>query len=481
MNLRPDAESRFVELTPAGLRKVRTWAALITIGSFLFGFDTGIISGALLFIRDEFALSSFEQSAVVSILLLGAIPGALLAGRVADRIGRRFLLAGLGVLFFVGIAIAALAGGYGSLMVGRFVMGVAVGAVSATVPTYLGEMAPAQIRGRILTLNQLMITIGLLASYLVNWAFADNGDWRLMFWMAGVPALLLVMACVVLPESPVWLIAHGRAEQARRILDTVTVPGGADRVVARFTPEPSSNGPDTETPTEGMRALLTDSVRPALFVGITLAALQQFSGINTILYYAPTIMEETGLSASNAIFYSVFIGVINVVMTVVSTRLVDRVGRRPLLLISLAGMASSIALLGVAFALEWSPVITLLFMVLYIVAFAIGMGPVFWVLLGEIFPTSERAVGSSAGATMNWTANFVVSLVFLPLLAAVGEAVTFWIFAVVCLLGVAFVTKWVPETRGRHAQEIGEDLHRRWNLSRAPADVGSRTSVIPRT
>ncbi len=467
MNLRPEAESQFVELTPAGLRKVRTWAVLITIGSFLFGFDTGIISGALLFIRDDFALNSFEQSAIVSVLLLGAIPGALLAGRVADRFGRRRLLAGLAVLFFVGIAMAALSSGFWTMMVGRFVMGVAVGAVSAAVPTYLGEMAPTQIRGSILTLNQLMITIGLLASYIVNWAFAGSGDWRLMFWMAGIPAVSLVVACLFLPESPVWLIAHGRDDDARRILDTVTEPGGADQVIARYAPTPSLSNIDLDTEPDhrGMRSLLARNVRPALLVGVTLAALQQFSGINTILYYAPTIMEETGLSASNAIFYSVFIGVINVAMTVVSTKLVDRVGRKPLLVVSLAGMAASIAMLGAAFALDLSPVITLMFMLLYIVAFAIGMGPVFWVLLGEIFPPRERAVGSSAGATVNWTANFVVSLVFLPLLNGVGEAVTFWLFAVVCLAGIAFVAKRVPETRGRHAEAIGEDLHERWNLS----------------
>ncbi|MEO5724774.1 MAG: sugar porter family MFS transporter, partial [Ilumatobacteraceae bacterium] len=376
-------------------------------------------------------------------------------------------LAGVGVLFTLGIVIAALAGGYWSLIVGRFVMGVAVGAVSAAVPTYLGEMAPAQIRGRILALNQLLITIGLLASYIVNWVFAGAGDWRLMFWMAGIPGVILVVACILLPESPVWLIAQGRSDEARRILDTVTVAGGADRVIARFTAptSPSATDRESEPKHRGMRALMTHSVRPALFVGLALAALQQFSGINTILYYAPTIMEETGLSASNAIFYSVFIGVINVAMTVVSTKLVDRLGRRPLLLTSLAGMAAAIALLGAAFALDLSPVITLVFMLLYIVSFAIGMGPVFWVLLGEIFPTSERAVGSSSGATVNWTANFVVSLVFLPLLQAVGEAATFWIFAAVCLVGIGFVAKWVPETRGRHAEEIGEDLHRRWNLT----------------
>ena len=467
MNVRPTTESEFVELTPAGLRKVRTWAMLITIGSFLFGFDTGIISGALLFIRDEFALTSFEQSAVVSVLLLGAIPGALLAGRISDRIGRRKLLAGLGGLFVVGVAIAALANGFWTLIAGRFVMGVAVGAVSAAIPTYLGEMAPTQIRGRILTLNQLLITIGLLASYLVNWAFAGAGEWRLMFWIAAIPAVALVVACLFLPESPVWLINQGRTDEAHRILDTVTVPGGADRVIARFstTLEPPAAGVDTEPTRPGLRSLLAASVRPALFVGVILAALQQFSGINTILYYAPTIMKETGLSASNAIFYSVFIGVINVVMTVVSTRLVERLGRRPLLLLSLAGMAASIGFLGLAFFLDLSPVITLGFMLLYIVSFAIGMGPVFWVLLGEIFPSNERAVGSSAGATVNWAANFVVSLAFLPLFQGLGEAVTFWLFGLVCLAGIGFVARWVPETQGRHADEIGEDLHRRWDLS----------------
>ncbi|WP_431985635.1 sugar porter family MFS transporter [Streptomyces griseoflavus] len=467
LNTRPGEESRFVHLTPAGVHRVRGWAMSITLGSFLFGFDTGIISGALLFIREDFGLSSFEQSSLVSVLLLGAVVGALASGRIADRYGRRPLLAGLGVLFFIGIVAAAVANGYGVLMLGRVVMGLAVGGVSATVPTYLGEMAPAQVRGRVLSLNQLLISAGLLTSYLVNWAFSGSENWRGMFWVGGIPSALLVLACLWLPESPVWQLTHGRTKAARRTLDKVTEPGGTDLVVSQFG-RPDRDGGQRDRGagggSGGVRALLVPAVRPALLVGVILAALQQFSGINTILYYAPTIMGKAGLSASNSIYYSVFIGVINVVITVVALNLVDRVGRRVLLLVSLVAMAVSIALLGMAFAADLDPVLMLVFMLLYIVGFGGGLGPVFWVLLGELFPPEQRAEGSGAGATVNWLSNFVVSLLFLPLISAIGEGPTFWIFGGICLLGVGFVARFVPETRSRRAAEVGADLHRRWNV-----------------
>ncbi|MET8115995.1 sugar porter family MFS transporter [Streptomyces prasinus] len=466
LNTFPREESHFVHLTPQGVHTVRRWAMAITLGSFLFGFDTGIISGALLFIREDFGLNSFEQSSVVSVLLLGAVVGALASGRIADRYGRRPLLAGLGVLFFLGVVAAALANGYGVLLLGRVIMGLAVGGVSATVPTYLGEMAPAQVRGRVLSLNQLLISTGLLVSYLVNWAFSGSENWRGMFWIGGVPSLLLVLACLWLPESPVWSLTHGKTDQARRTLDKVTEPGGTDLVVSRFGRTGQEGERRRKEPGSGsgnLKALWAPAVRPALLVGVILATLQQFSGINTILYYAPTIMGQAGLSASNAIFYSVFIGVINVIITVVSLNLVDRLGRRPLLLFSLAAMAVSIALLGMAFVLDLPPVLMLVFMLLYIVGFGVGLGPVFWVLLGELFPPAQRAEGSSAGATVNWLSNFVVSLLFLPLISAIGEGPTFWIFAAICVLGVGFVARFVPETRGRHADEVGADLHRRWN------------------
>lgn len=465
LDTRPSAESHFVELTPKGLRTVRRWAIAITIGSFLFGFDTGIISGALLFIREDFDLSAFQQGLAVSVLLLGAVIGALGSGRISDRHGRRPLLAGLGAAFFIGVVAVTFAPAYWLLLLGRFVMGLAVGGVSATVPTYLGEMAPAQIRGRVLGLNQLLITVGLLTSYLVNWALADAELWRVMFGVAALPSALLFFAALWLPESPTWLIENGQPEKARKVIDKVAEPGGADRVVERVGRahrdgrQGSDNGPG------GLRELFHGTALAAFVVAVTLAALQQLAGINTILYYAPTIMSQAGLSASNAIYYSIFIGVVNVAVTVLSLYLVDRVGRRPLLLGSLVGMAVTIGLLGVAFAVSLSPVLMLVFMMLYIVAFGVGLGPVFWVMLGELFPSDQRARGASAGATVNWLSNFLVSLLFLPLIEAVGQTWTFWLFAGICVLGTVFVAKWAPETRNRDAEEVGAELARRWNMS----------------
>lgn len=462
LNTRPRQQSHFVELTPQGLKTVRRWAIGITLGSFLFGFDTGIISGALLFIQEDFQLTSFQQSSAVSILLLGAVIGALTCGRISDRFGRRPVMGAIGAIFFLGIMVAALAPGYWALLAGRFVMGLAVGGVSATVPTYLGEMAPAQIRGRILSLNQLFISVGLLVSYLVNWALADAELWRVMFGVGAIPAALLFIAAVWLPESPTWLIRNGRTQRARKVVDGVTEPGGADKVIARVTEEQRK---EEELVRSGSSSLFKGTALAALLVAVSLAALQQFVGINTILYYAPTIMGQAGLSASNAIYYSVFIGAVNVIITLVALNLVDRIGRRPLLLISLAGMCVSIGLLGLAFSVGMPPLFMLVFMMLYILSFGVGMGPIFWVLLGELFPTDHQATGSSVGATVNWLANFLVSLLFLPVIEVIGQGPTFWIFSAICLVGLVFVVKFVPETQNRDSETVSADLRSRWGVS----------------
>jgi sugar porter (SP) family MFS transporter len=465
LNIRPSEQSPIVALTPSGLQQIRRWGIGITIGSFLFGFDTGIVSGALLFIRRDLHLDSFEQSSVVSVLLLGAVAGALASGRVSDRIGRRAILGLLGVLFTIGIAITALADTYWVMLLGRIVMGVGVGGVSATVPTYLGEISPAQIRGRMLTLNQLLIVIGLLAAYLVNLALASSGDWRAMFWIGAIPSALLALVALWLPESPRWQFSNGRVEEAKAMIRSVTEPGEDDNVVARYEQEDAERR-EAEAGegggSVGIRGLAAPHVRPALIVGLTLAVLQQFAGINTILYFAPTIMAETGLNASNSILYSVGIGAINLVMTIVSIRLVDRVGRRILLLVSLAGMGAAVTFLGISFIAGLPSGVILVAMMLYIVFFAIGMGPVFWVLLGEVFPPRQRAQGAAAGSTANWLANFVVSLAFLPLVGWIGQGETFLIFAVVCVAGLAFTARWVPETRNRNYLEIERDLQDRW-------------------
>ena len=471
------ASSPLIDVPEAALRQTRRWGCLIAVGSFMFGYDTGVISGALLFIKRDFGLSSFAQSSVVSVLLLGAMAGAMYSGNLADRIGRRATLGLLGAIFAAGIAIVALAGGYWTLLAGRVVMGLGVGGVSAVVPTYLSEISPAQVRGRILTLNQLLITIGLLAAYVVNVIFSSSGDWRAMFWVGAIPAIALALGSLRLPESPAWLIAKGKISAARAMIRSVAGDQVAEQVIQRYAREDEqrrraqAEAPQSER--SGARVLLAPRLRAALLVGLVLAAVQQFGGINTIIYYAPTLMQETGLSASNSIYYSVAIGVINLVMTIVSLRLVDRIGRRPLLIGSLSGMLVSLGLLGLTFVAHLSSIVTLLCMLIYIMSFAVGMGPVFWVLLGEIFPPRERAEGVSAGSTVNWTSNFLVSLAFLPVVGAIGQGETFWLFALICAFGVWFVGRYVPETRQRNFDVVQRDLQARWS-GQSPDVVADR-------
>ncbi|MET9776966.1 sugar porter family MFS transporter [Streptomyces sp. NPDC006367] len=474
----PGTQGPLTAVPAAGLRKIRRWAITIAVGGFLFGFDTGVVSGALLYIRDDLGLNSFEQGSVVSVLLIGSVIGAMAEGRLADRWGRRRLLGVAGAVFLAGTALAVFATGYAMLLAGRVVLGLAVGVASALVPVYLSEISPKQVRGQLLTLNQLMITVGILVAYLVNLLFAGSGGWRQMFACGAVPAVVLLAAALwFLPESPQWLITHGQAGRARTAIASVTDAATADRVVeeARRRIADERAKQSKRSSSHRGRRLWAPDVRPALVVGLTLAAVQQFGGINTIIYYAPTIIEQTGLTASNSIFYSVAIGVINLVMTLVALRLVDRAGRRPMVLVSLAVMAVSVFLLGLAFVAELSSGLTLLFMVVYIAAFAGGLGPVFWTLIGEIFPPSVRAEGSSASTAVNWISNFVVSLMFLPLANVLGQGETFWIFAGICTLACVFVARFVPETRGRGPEEIERDLDRRFGRDPKPPVTANPT------
>ncbi|MFF2554203.1 sugar porter family MFS transporter [Nocardia sp. NPDC058058] len=447
------------QIPAAGKRKVVAWATVIAVGGFLFGYDTGVVSGALLYISAEFDLNSAQQGSIVSVLLIGAMVGAMSAGRIADRLGRRGALAVESAVFIGGTLLAVAAHDYWVLLIARVVLGLAVGAASATVPVYLSEISPAEIRGRILSLNQLLITVGIVVSYLVDLGFSGSGNWRAMFAVGLIPAAVLcVGALFVVPESYVWLLARGREEQAHGLVAGVAGTELADRLIERFHEQRAAD--DSES--VGMRALLAPRVRPALIVGVTMAAIQQFGGINTIIYFAPTIIEKTGLSASNSIFYSVFIGLVNLIMTVVSMSTVDRFGRRVLLIASLLGMLITVSLLGLTFIVQLNSTLSLVFMVLYIACFAGGLGPVFWVIVGEIFPPRLRAQGSSVATTVNWFSNFVVSQAFLPLAGALGQGQTFLIFGVICLLGLMFVTRFVPETKNRSYPEIDTALHERF-------------------
>lgn len=464
----------------SGRRTAWLWSSLIAIGGFLFGYETGVIAGALLFITPEFDLSAFAQGSVVSALLLGAMLGALVAGRVADRLGRRMTFGIEGGVFIVGALTTVCANAYIPLLAGRFTLGIAIGALSATVPVYLSEVSPAQIRGRTMTLNQLLMTIGILSAYTVNFAFSGMENWRIMLAIGIAPAVVMIVAaCMLLPESPEWLWSRGKTEDAHRVLRSILGGAGA-------TAHLQGRDRDGLSTRDGFgwRSLLMPRVRPALVVGATLAAVQQLSGINTIIYFAPSIIADTGLDVSQSIFYSIAIGTINLIMTIVSIRLVDRVGRRWLLLSSLGAMTATLTFLGLSFVLEAHPTVSLALMVAYIAAFAVGMGPVFWVLVGEIFPNSARAHGSSASTAINWGTNFAVSLMFLSVVRAIGLGETFWVFALVCAGSFVFVTKYVPETKGRDFEAVDTELQRRFARSGparalAGAGAGSASADAP--
>jgi sugar porter (SP) family MFS transporter len=442
-------------------RRLLVWAISAALGGLVFGYELAVISGALLFVRTQFGLSGFEQGLLVGVLPLGAMVGGILAGRVADRLGRRSTLLLAGALFAVGAVLATAAPSFPVLVIARAISGVGVGAVSSTGPLYLSEIAPPQVRGRLVTLNQLLVTLGIVCAYTVGLIFAGSSSWRPMFAVALAPIAALLFGMFRAPESPAWLDGQGRSEEARQVLLQVAED---DEEVERIL-DGVRRAREQERRRIGVRELWRSAAAPALIIGVTLAVVQQFSGINAIIAYASSIMQRTGLGASNSILYSIGIGVINLVATVVSIRLVDRVGRRPLLLFSIAGAGVSLVLLGLTFVVSlgssgsW---LALICLIGYIGAFACGLGPIFWLLITEIFPPEGRAAGASVATATVWFSNFLVGLAFLPIADAIGEGPTFWIFAVVCVAGFFFVDRYVPETKGRTFSEVDTEVRRRW-------------------
>lgn len=439
--------------------QVRLAVGIAAIGGFLFGYDTGVVSGALLYIPNDFDTTSFTKGLIVSVLLLGAMTGALIGGRAADRLGRKKALIGAAIVFLLGTALCTLAPSLWVLVAGRFVLGLGVGSASVLVPLYASEMAPPEQRGALVSLNQLMITIGIVVAYLVDWAFSHGENWRAMFAVAAIPATILLLGMLGRPESPRWLVNHGREDEVRDRLDDGDVSEAwIDRAIEEWRDEDAARARS-----RGWRDLLLPGLRMAMIVGIGLAVIQQFTGINTVIYYAPTILSDTGLAPGNAILQALPIGIVNVLATIVAIRLIDRLGRRPLLLTSLAGMAVSLVVLGFSFALKDSlggaqSWVALTSLVAYVAAFAIGLGPVFWLLIAEIYPNVVRGSAASAASSANWLSNFAVSLVFLPVIDAVGQDVTFWILAALCVGSFFFVQRLVPETKGRTLEEISADL-----------------------
>ncbi|MGZ7160769.1 MAG: sugar porter family MFS transporter, partial [Methanobacterium sp.] len=365
-------------------------AAVITaIGGLLFGYDTGVISGAILFIREAFALTTTSQEIVVSAVLIGAVIGASVSGVLADKYGRRIMIIVASIIFGVGAIFTALTPEVYSLIAGRIVVGIAIGMASFIAPLYIAEVAPYNIRGALVSLNQLAITVGIVVSYLVDFIFAPSGGWRYMLGLAFIPSLILGVGMYFMPYSPRWLMSKGYVDRARSVLEriraTTKVNDEMTEIKDSLVVERESKWSD----------LLDPAIRRALIIGVGLAIFQQLTGINTVIYYAPTILLFAGLqSAAVSILATAGIGVINVALTVVAILLIDRVGRRPLLLFGLVGMVISLIILGLSFALPGLSgslgILAVLSLMLYVGSFAIGLGPVFWLMISEIYPLKIR-------------------------------------------------------------------------------------------
>jgi SP family arabinose:H+ symporter-like MFS transporter len=427
-------------------------ASVAAISGFLFGFDTAVINGALVFLRKQFALSSLFTEIAASSLLLGCLIGAASAGQFSDRLGRRKSLMGAALLFTVSAIGSALAGNFIIFSLSRFVGGLAIGVASALTPVYISEIAPRSSRGKLVSLNQLAIVIGILAAYLTNWQLAALGEssWRWMFGVAAIPAAGFLFGLAFIPESPRWLITRGRREEGYAVLARIAGAAEAQTELVAIEFAVSEKSSDSEE-------LFAPGIRKRVFVAVSLAVLQQISGINTVLYYGSVLFTEHfhGESAKAALGANVVVGLVNLLCTLVAMIFIDRWGRRGLFLVASGGMAVSLTVL--AFALHVTtiaPAVVFGSVLLYVAFFAVGLGPGVWVYMSEIFPTRVRGRATSLATTALWTACLVVTLTFLSIVEALGTSTAFLLYALLSLVTFVFVLKWVPETRGKSLEEI---------------------------
>jgi len=442
----------------------RRIAILAGLGGLLFGYDTGVIGGAQLFIKKDFHLSNFSDEVLVSCVLVGAIIGAAAAGAILSRFGRRRAITIAGLLFVVGSVAAAAAPGADLLDAARIIVGVAIGLVSVAAPLYVAETAPAARRGAMVALYQLAITIGIFSAYLVDEALSTDDAWRAMFAIGIVPAVLLILGMRTLPESPRWLVEQDRDEEARSSLSALA-EGEVDakpveEQLAAIQAARQADGAAT------WRSAFTASVRPALIVAVALALIQQLTGINTVIYYAPTIFRSAGINSNSAaIWASVTVSIVNVTSTFIAIRFVDRVGRKPLLAIGLTGMTFALGALALVFAIGGDghgfgirAIVTIAALWVYVACFAFSLGPIVWIVISEIFPSSARGPGNSVATMVGWSGNLLVSITFLSLIDVLGDSGTFALYGAIALASIVFIRLRVPETRGRTLEEIEGEL-----------------------
>ncbi|CAI1146026.1 Galactose transporter [Serratia rubidaea] len=443
---------------------------LAALAGLLFGLDIGVIAGALPFLADEFQITAHQQEWVVSSMMFGAAVGAVGSGWLSYRLGRKYSLMIGAVLFVIGSLCSAFAPNVEVLVVSRVLLGLAVGIASFTAPLYLSEIAPERIRGSMISMYQLMITIGILAAYLSDTAFSYSGAWRWMLGIITIPALLLLIGVIFLPRSPRWLASRGRHEEARQVLEMLrdtTAQAKAELDEIRESLKIKQSG----------WALFKDNknFRRAVYLGILLQVMQQFTGMNVIMYYAPKIFDLAGFaSTSQQMWGTVIVGLVNVLATFIAIGLVDRWGRKPTLKLGFLVMAIGMGVLGtmmnIGIASTAAQYFAVLMLLMFIVGFAMSAGPLIWVLCSEIQPLKGRDFGITCSTAVNWIANMIVGATFLTMLNSLGSAPTFWVYAALNLLFIVLTIVLIPETKNISLEHIERNLM----SGKALRDIGSR-------
>jgi len=463
-------------------------AAIAATGGLLFGFDTGVISGAIPFLEKCWGgLDSGIIEWITTAALVGAFIGALFSGRITDIIGRKKIILITAIIFAAGSILTGAAANVGMLVVGRLIIGIAIGISSFSVPLYIAEISPTKIRGAVVSSFQLMITIGIVVSYFSDLAFADETNsfsWRWMFYVGFIPAIILFVGMAFLPETPRFLVSKGKEAEGRRVLEMVEEPELVEEAISKIKADIAKDKDQAS-----WKEILKPWLRMPLFIAAGIMFVQQFVGINTVIYYSPKIFLIAGFEGARAaIIATVSVGVFNVLSTVLSMFLIDKLGRRKLYFIGLVGMAISLAALGTFFlmkdsmgdTLKW---VTVSMVLIYIVFFAISLGPLGWLIISEIFPLKVRGIGMSLGAFSNWFFNAIVTFTFLKLAWAftspgmeiVNQGANpdpnpggaFFVYAAIAVLGIIWGYFYIPETKGHTLEKIEEH----WREGKRPNEL----------
>lgn len=433
--------------------------ALAALFGLLFGYDEGSISGALKLISNSFEINAVYEGIITAAVPLGGVGGVVLAAIYADKLGRRRVLVFCAMLFIVGALLSGLSPDVNVLTASRLLLGISIGASAMAAPMYLAELAPADKRGVVVFTFQLLITLGILVSYLSDTLLSPSGEWRWMLALGTVPAVIALVGLLAAPESPRWLARNGHTDKARKVIansQPYLDPSDIDAMISDIE-QAGKNHPEDV----GLRLFFQPRYRFVTIFAILSFSLPALVGINAVIYYAPIILGDSGFSTSgSALIATVGIGIVNFALTVVSMFLIDRIGRRPLFIIGFAGTSVAMALVVFASSMggDNAGTLTLIGLFLFIAFFAVSLGPLPWLYMAELFPFSFRSKGMAFASAANWFFNFVVVLLFPDFLTILGPALTFSIFLVFCLFGVFIAVRYAPETKGVTLEELEQRL-----------------------